>query len=128
MWQEGRCPGREGRSRRETGSRHRQGFPGSLSLPWTPSVLSKALSFSETPLLLIDTHTHRLISPTKKKKNHSEAERTLHAALLGLGNKAEEVDGKLLPCVWPQVSCMALTGPVKKLDIGSDRANCQVMP
>ena len=52
MWQEGRSPGREGRSRRETGSRHRQGFPGSLSLPCTPSVLSKALSFSETPLLL----------------------------------------------------------------------------
>ena len=52
MWQEGRCPVREGRSCRRTGSRHRQGFPGSLSLPWTPFVLSKALSFSETPLLL----------------------------------------------------------------------------
>lgn len=70
------------------------------------------------------TQTHL---PHQKKENHSEAERTLHAALLGLGNKAKEVDGKLLPCVWPQVSCMALTGPVKKLDIGSDRTNCPVM-
>lgn len=76
--------------------------------------------------LLIYTHIYILfLHPSQKKSGNRKKHMWL--ALSGMGNQDKAIDKKLQACLWPHMHCMTPTGPIKKLDIESDRINCPVM-